>query len=320
MVNPVISIIVPVYKVERFVRKCIDSILNQTFKDIEIILVDDGSPDNCGQICDDYAKTDKRIRVIHKQNGGLSDARNAGIDIARGEYIAFVDSDDYISPNMYKCLYELIEKNNADIAVCRSVLVNENEDARFENSGIGKKMDNEQALHEMICKRLFTVNAWNKLYKTALFKDIRYPVGMLYEDLATTYKLIDKSTYVVYTDARLYAYVQRDGSIMNKTGYNVSVDKLTIISEMLDYFNKKDVACKNDIKTCIIRYLLNDLYKMSSRGTLLENSEYLEGLQVLMKKNRKLFRRLSVKEHMVADLSLYMPQLLQFIYKRRRVY
>ena len=120
--SPKISIIVPVYKVEKYIHKCIDSILNQTFKDFELILVDDGSPDNCGKICDEYAKKDSRVIVIHKENGGLSSARNSGLDIARGDYIGFVDSDDYIENDMYELLYNLCEENNCDISSCSSII------------------------------------------------------------------------------------------------------------------------------------------------------------------------------------------------------
>ena len=125
MKNLLVSVIVPIYNVEKYLRKCVDSILNQTYKNLEIILVDDGSPDNCGNICDEYALSDSRIRIIHKKNGGLSDARNAGLDIARGNYILFVDSDDYIDETMVEKLYEALEKEKAEMSLCSFVYVND---------------------------------------------------------------------------------------------------------------------------------------------------------------------------------------------------
>ena len=137
--SPKISIIVPVYKVEPYIHKCIDSILNQTFKEFELILVDDGSPDNCGNICDEYAKKDNRVRVIHKENGGISSARNIGLDVSNGEYIGFVDSDDYIKLDMYERLYNSCKVNNADISIIGTIEVDENGKKLYEH--IPDKLD-----------------------------------------------------------------------------------------------------------------------------------------------------------------------------------
>lgn len=173
-----ISVIIPIYNVEKYLKKCIDSIINQTYKNLEIILVDDGSPDNCGKICDEYAKKDQRIRVIHKKNGGLSDARNAGIDIAKGKYIAFVDSDDYVEKEYIEIMYKELKKNNVKIVQCGINKISDNEEI-IDNYGYLKDelINSQRIMEEKYTKYpISNVVAWNKLYDIDLFKNIRYPV------------------------------------------------------------------------------------------------------------------------------------------------
>ena len=312
---PIISIIVPVYNVEKYLKQCVDSILAQTFSDIEIILVDDGSPDECPKICDEYQKKDARVRVIHKSNGGLSDARNAGIKAAKGEYIGFVDSDDYIAPDMYEKLYKMMNDTGADMAVCQAVIVTDDSSAQYTDSDEIKLLDKDEALYRMICKRLFTVNSWNKLYKKNLFNNIMFPVNMLYEDLATTYKLIDKCKTVVYSPMKKYAYRQRAGSIMNLTGYMVSTDKIKIVNEMLNYLDN------DELKDGILRYLLNDIYKMAACGNLVKNAGYTNGVKELIGRDKMFFKNtnLTFKEKVIFRFVKFSPVLLQRIYKRRNL-
>ncbi len=217
MKSTLISIIVPVYKVEEYINKCVDSIINQTYKNLEIILVDDGSPDNCPKICDEYAKKDSRIKVIHKPNGGLSDARNRGIKEATGEYIGFIDSDDYIDEGMYEYLYELIKKYDADISICghRDVgLVNR--EGVVPNEEL--KLNNIEALKILAEDGVIKNHAVTKLYKRSLFIDnnIEYPVGKIMEDILTTYKLIEKSKVIVVGTKTFYNYLKREDSITGK--------------------------------------------------------------------------------------------------------
>lgn len=220
-----ISIIVPFYNVEKYASKCIESIINQTYKNLEIILVDDGSKDNCGKICDEFAKKDKRIKVIHKTNGGLSDARNAGIKEATGNYIGFVDSDDYIESDMYEYLLNLLEKNNADISICGVGEVYED----FEEESIKTKedviiYDNKEALKELLLDKKIRSHAWDKLYKKELFNNIFYPKGRKMEDVGTTYKLFNKANRIVYGEKIKYHYLQRKNSIMGKNDTNMWID------------------------------------------------------------------------------------------------
>lgn len=217
-----ISVIVPIYNVEPYLRRCIDSIINQTYENLEIILVDDGSPDNCGQICDDYAKKDTRIKVIHKKNGGLSDARNAGMKIATGDYIGFVDSDDWIHENMYEILlYKMIE-NNTDISECnvkKVFLYKEVDIKKYIDINQQEKitlLSKNDAMDNLVSEEVVKQTVWNKLYKRQVIEDIFFEKGKLHEDEYWTYKVINKINKVVYIDIDLYYYFQREGSIMSQ--------------------------------------------------------------------------------------------------------
>jgi len=217
---PKISVIVPVYKVEAYLNKCIDSILAQTFTDFELILVDDGSPDKCGEICDAYAKQDNRIKVIHKENGGLSDARNAGIAVANGRYISFVDSDDYIAEDMYEVLYNRIISDVSDMAVCNYLGVDENGDAVDEmnvNSPIHEEvLTGRQVLEEKLSgdRHGYWVIACCKLYKKELFDNIHFPKGKIHEDAFVAHEIYAKCARVSCVKRQLYFYLQRAESIM----------------------------------------------------------------------------------------------------------
>ena len=210
---PEISIIVPIYKVEKYINRCVDSILNQKFKDFELILVDDGSPDNCGKICDEYAKNDSRVVSVHKKNGGLSDARNYGINIAKGEYVGFVDSDDYIADDMYETLYNNIIKYDADVSVCGLYnCYNNNQYPEYDKNEL-LILNNKEALKMVLEGQKFSVPACNKLYKKELFNNIKYPVGRLSEDAFVTPKLLASTNRTVVDTTAKYYYVHRKDSI-----------------------------------------------------------------------------------------------------------
>lgn len=210
--RPLISVIVPVYKVELYLRQCLDSILAQTYHNLEIILVDDGSPDHCGVICDEYAQKDSRICVIHKENGGLSDARNAGVEAAQGEYIGFVDSDDWISPNMYEALYQAAETYCADIAVCEYYDCWSKRCYASHQQEIGV-FDGENGIRALLELKIANY-ACNKLYRRELFApNVRYPVGKAYEDVRTMYKLFRKCRRVVTVPEIGYYYRRHSESI-----------------------------------------------------------------------------------------------------------
>ena len=213
---PLLSIIVPVYKVENYLPKCIDSILAQTFTDFELILVEDGSPDNCPALCDAAAAKDARIRVIHQKNGGLSAARNAGLDVARGAWIGFVDSDDYIAPEMYEVLYHAVQSTGADLALCDYAEVDEN---GAPCPLMHVSLSEGELTGQELLKRasgLVVQLAWNKLYRRAIFTQLRYPEGKLNEDLFLIPEVCLQIQKAVVVPKVLYYYVQRSGSIMGK--------------------------------------------------------------------------------------------------------
>ena len=270
---PKISIIVPIYKVEQYLHRCVDSILAQTFTDFECILVDDGSPDNCGAICDEYAKKDKRIRVIHKPNGGLSDARNAGIDIAKGEFLGLVDSDDWIHPQMYEILYKGIVENNVKLSVCAY----EETDLEKEFEHISEpKFEVCRGMDFLISNNVTAVVAWNKLYHRSLFEDIRYPVGKLHEDEFTTYKILYKAGSITYCCEKLYMYfINNNGitklehtlrSVGNKEELRKRkeafikrrIDRLEALKERVDFFKNKDESAYRHSLKEYKNYLIHD--------------------------------------------------------------
>ena len=221
---PLISVIVPIYKVDEYLDDCVKSIVEQSYTQLEIILVDDGSPDHCPQMCDAWAKRDSRIKVIHKTNGGLSDARNAGLDICTGDYIAFVDSDDWIKPEMYQKMMDTIISEEADICGCNIISCYSNRQTVW-----GAKTyvvgDSERMLGLLYDDAKFPVCAWNKLYRKELWEDFRFPVGKICEDAFTTYLLVDKAKRIVQITDSLYCYRIRSESIMTSTFSRKSMDE-----------------------------------------------------------------------------------------------
>lgn len=223
MSQPKISVIVPVYKVEPYLRKCLDSIVNQTYANLEIILVDDGSPDNCGAICDEYAARDDRIIVIHQANGGLSAARNAALDMATGDYIGFVDSDDWIELDMFEYLLTHALAEDADIAFC----------GHWDETPSGsllqgwpryERLDKETGLQALLEDCGLHNQVWDKLWKQDLFRDIRFPVGHNFEDLAIAYRLFEASDKVLCLPEPKYHYLQRSDSIIADTSLKNRMD------------------------------------------------------------------------------------------------
>lgn len=251
--NELISIVIPIYNIEKYVKKCIESVLNQDYLNIDIILVDDGATDNSGKICDEYKNIDSRIQVIHKLNGGLSDARNAGIKVAKGEYIIFIDGDDYIKPNYVSKLYNNLLENDADISVCGfSYVYDDGKERKYNNKEkeCTKVFNSQQAIECMLDSRwAFKQCAWNKIYKKELFKDIEYPYGMLYEDLGTTYKLISKANKVVYDSNSLYYYVQRKTSITKSLKYNErEKNRILMANQMCDFLKCNFKKIRNKVE------------------------------------------------------------------------
>lgn len=246
-VKPEISIIVPIYNVELYLRKCVDSILAQTFRSFELILVNDGSPDKCGEICEYYKELDPRVVVIHKQNGGLSDARNYGIDVAQGRYIGFVDSDDWIEPDMYEALHGLITAHNADIAVCGHCEVQD--EVKLEKSFTHqvRVYDNAHAFDKLLEDTEIQNLAWDKLYKAELFSQVRYPVGRYFEDIFTTYKLFLQANKTVSLDSPKYLYLKRSDSITGAMNNRKYYDRFCAALEIYETIQDKNYPIAKEI-------------------------------------------------------------------------
>lgn len=208
-----ISVIVPVYNVEQYLERCVDSIISQTYTNLEIILVNDGSTDNSGKLCDELAKKDERIRVIHKENGGLSDARNRGIDEAESDLVGFIDSDDYIDSDMYEVLLKNLNDTDANLSMCALYDVyNNTPEAQVTNKETWK-LSSEQAIKMVMEAKILSVTAVNKLYRKSLFTDLKFEVGKIAEDAFIMIKLLDKCEKIVATNEKKYYYVHRENSI-----------------------------------------------------------------------------------------------------------
>lgn len=246
--NSDISVIIPIYNVEQYIAECLDTVLNQTYKRIEIILIDDGSTDSSGKIADNYALKDERVRVVHKKNGGLSDARNAGVKIARGDYVMFIDSDDYVDRKFAATALQSIKEFDADIVCFRFTYVDDAEEIKI--SSTNTNLEHKIYTNIDAIKDIFTiggalkVNAWNKIYKRSLFTDngIMYPVGRLYEDNLTTYRLMYFSKKIVYLNKPLLFYRQRPGSIMkNKLTIQGVRERVAMLNETVGWLASRVV-------------------------------------------------------------------------------
>lgn len=265
-----ISIIVPVYNVEKYLSKCIDSILNQTFINFELILVNDGSSDKSPVICEEYKKLDDRIKVIHKSNGGLSSARNIGIKQSKGNFIAFIDSDDYIHPQMFEILYNNMKINDSDLVLCDYKKVYENESDKYKNYDVENIKSNNYTNIEALSrlqgnKGITYVVAWNKLYKRRLFNDLKYKEGKIHEDEFIIHEILYKCNLVSYVSMELYYYLQRSDSITTSK-FNISrLDGLDACIERILFYkhiNEKELMYKAEI--IYIEKFLEFYYKLEN--------------------------------------------------------
>ena len=278
-----VSVIVPIYMVEPYLKRAVDSIRNQTYQNLEIILVDDGSKDQCGRICDDYAKADNRIVVIHKENGGLSDARNAGLDVAHGEYIMFVDSDDYIAPDCVETLLKCLTEHDADVSMCSYVVTDSTEydesiwlkSDRHEYDGSVEICDRRKLLSNLYDANhrdaTYFIVSWNKIYKASLWDGIRFPKGKIHEDEATTYKIYDRAQKGIYLHKPLYGYFSAPDSI-TRAKFNIKrLQWMDALDDRIAYFENKLTESQNRTKN--YSELINGNWKESKQVTIQEKPE-----------------------------------------------
>lgn len=236
--EPVISVIVPVYNVSKYLDRCMNSLVNQTYKNLEIILVDDGSTDNSGTLCDLWAEKDSRIQVIHRKNNGLSQARNTGLDAATGDYITFVDSDDVLSPQLCQVLYDALG-GDADISICDAEHIFEDKPYVFSISDDCETMNARQAILQLWYQKGFLPSAWGKLYRRHLFDGKQFTVGRIFEDIDIMHELFFDAKKIVYTHSRLYGYVHREGSITTKAFCPRDLDILLVVDKILHFASDK---------------------------------------------------------------------------------
>lgn len=268
-----ISVIVPVYKVEPYLDQCVSSIVNQTYPNLEIILVDDGSPDNCPAMCDAWAEKDQRIRVIHQQNQGGGAARNAGLGIATGEYIAFVDSDDYLAMDMYQYLLEMLQCG-ADIAECEYMEAF-GDNAVFTLNGETHIYTAQDAMAEHICDRIFRQLIWNKLYRRTLVDGVRFPIGKTIDDEFFTYQVLGNAKKLIHSSRVCYAYRQQSDSVMHSMALSKRVQAVEAKVQRHEYVQRKfpsltELSAKNLWFTCIYQgqLAMRELNADSERKTI----------------------------------------------------
>lgn len=266
--NERISVIVPIFKVEGYLSRCVESILGQSYENLEVILVDDGSPDGCGALCDGFARKDGRVRVIHQENAGAGQARNAGLRVASGELIGFVDGDDYIAPRMYEHLYSLME-GAVDIAECRCGLT-QGDDMPMDDGSQARArvLPVEQAMEKHILDELFCQTPPNKLYRREVVEGVEFPVGKLIDDEFWTYRVIGRARFLAHSPARMYAYRQSPGSAMRRPFSVRRLQGLDAKEERLDFLRERfpelvTLGRRDLLFTCL----------MCAKGSL----RYLEG-------------------------------------------
>lgn len=236
--KPLISVIIPVYRVEEYLNECMESIVHQTYQNLEIILVDDGSPDNCPQMCDEWAKKDYRIKVIHKENGGLSSARNAALEIFKGEYVAFVDSDDWVDIHLYETLYSDIIAHDADISVIGTWKVYDNRKENITKNFKEREFTGEQALHDFLYLRNnLAGGTWDKLFRRELFTDLRFPEGLNAEDRYTHAVLYSKIKKLHFNPQPMYYYRYRENSICTSDINPHTFDRIQIVEKVCEYLD-----------------------------------------------------------------------------------
>lgn len=321
-----ISVIIPVYNVEEYLEKCVQSVLNQTYKNLEIILVDDGATDSSGSICDELAKKDNRIKVIHKKNGGLSSARNEAMKIVTGELVAFVDSDDYIISDFYEYLYNLLKKHDADIAEAEFLRIPA--EKMDEAEEILNEKNREREVEETVCNNIDALNilygvkedpyvkkvvVWNKLYKRDVLKNIIFPERKLHEDEFTTHKILYGINKIVSSNRYIHGYMQTKNSIMRAEISERRInDNLGASLAALDFFKDKNLA---NIKAKIMMRYLENCIELSGKVSKEESTNKFEKLNLIENRFLDFYKNMNyIEKHIENDLEKNVFDLLVMVH------
>ncbi len=323
MHEPLISVIIPVYRVEKYLGRCIDSILGQTYKNLEIILVDDGSDDRSGEICDEYAEKDARIIVIHKENGGLSDARNAGMKKATGEYIAFADSDDYFHKDMYQMMMAELMKENADVSICGYEYVYEGKDDDY--GEVPEKyekiiMDGREAQYRYYeCDLTLPLTvAWNKIYKKTLLDGIEYPKGKIYEDEYTTFRILYKTKKIVFMNIPFCRYFQRDDSIIGSKLTEKNMQVFGGYISRISFFAEHEEQRLWEMEVKHTEHMLcyqQQKYALANIHVDVFANPYTKQFRKQIRKDRVLRKRTPFKTQVELNLFVTIPKLYYSVWK-----
>lgn len=278
-----ISVIVPVYNIAPYLAQCIESLCGQTFSKVEIILVDDGSTDESGKICDEFAKKDSRILVIHKENGGLSSARNAGLAVASGKYIGFVDGDDFVSCGMYQELYKIAESYESEIVCCQFQTFNNDIPEKVEDSKTVTVLDTKQAVKKFFLRQI-TESVCDKLFSRKLFDDLYFPEGEINEDTFVVITLILRSRQMVFFEKKLYYYRKRSGSI-TRSGYS---EKFRVVNRHITQIEAVITKCYPDLQAYMKLFFgVHYYYLLLSILTLPDRKKYKYDYEYYLKQFRK---------------------------------
>ena len=318
--DKLVSLIVPVYNVESYLEECVDSLIHQTYRNIEIVLIDDGCTDNSGKICDQYRKRDKRISVIHKEYGGVSDARNIGLSTATGDYIMFVDSDDFVAYNYVELMLTAIVSRQADLVCCGFSLTNEaGEITASVCNKVQAVISKEESLRLLIQDNNPIENyVWNKIYKRCLFDKEKFPVGRLYEDVATMYKIFIKCNTIVLISDKLYYYRLRTGSIVHKVSMKSIEDSVRAQAERYQKLSHTYPQLEYELIDSFLNSLCRTyglLLRLNTGAEIKEFREYI----VLVKKRWNVFRsRLSLKKKLRVLCICRIPLIADWIITRHQ--
>ena len=306
MNKPLISVIIPIYKVEKYIKECVNSVLRQTYQNLEVILVDDGSPDSCPMICDEFAKIDNRVVVLHKTNGGLSSARNAGIDIAKGDYLSFIDGDDFISDVFIEKLFLSSIKYGCDIVACSYLkLYEDGKTAPFDYKYDGRLYSKNELHLGTFYKEILTV-AWNKLYKKHIFENLRYPVGKLHEDEFLIHRVVDNCVSVFFDKSDYYYYRQRGDSIMGNRTAKDYYDAFLAFFDRSIFFSDKGMF----VSSLDCALTAKSFYKQTLKyKDFIKDKDFVQKNKKVIKDSyRKIDKKqLTVKKRTTYFIKVYLP-------------